>query len=66
MLAMPGQILHVTPPRDVPKPKTAAQRKQRLERILKALDLKIERLSHYTMLRISEDASNAANHHGKM
>jgi endonuclease-3 len=29
---------HVTPPRDVPKPKTAAQRKQRLERILKALD----------------------------
>lgn len=29
---------HVTPPREVPKPKTAVQRKQRLERILKALD----------------------------
>ncbi|MEI8233621.1 MAG: oligoendopeptidase F [Verrucomicrobiota bacterium] len=27
----------------------------------KALNLKIERLSHYAMLRISEDASNAAN-----
>src|SRR3954453_7367967 len=30
--------LHVTPPRDVPKPKTAVQRKERLERILKGLD----------------------------
>lgn len=30
--------LHVTPPRDVPKPKTIVQRKQRLERILTALD----------------------------
>ena len=27
----------------------------------KALNLKIERLSHYAMLRISEDASSAAN-----
>ncbi len=33
-----GSPLHVTPPRDVPKPKTAVQRKQRLERILTALD----------------------------
>ncbi len=31
-------MLHVTPPRDVPKPKTAVERKQRLERIVKALD----------------------------
>jgi endonuclease-3 len=30
--------LHVTPPREVPKPKTSAQRKQRLDDILKALD----------------------------
>jgi endonuclease-3 len=29
---------HVTPPREVPKPKTAVDRKQRLERILKGLD----------------------------
>ena len=35
---MPHAPLHVTAPRDVSKPKTAAQRKQRLERILKALD----------------------------
>ena len=34
----PTPALHVTPPRDVPKPKTAAQRKQRLERVLKGLD----------------------------
>ena len=33
-----GPQLHVTPPRDVPKPRSAAQRKQRLERILTALD----------------------------
>ncbi len=30
--------LHVTPPREVPKPKTAAQRKHRLDEILKGLD----------------------------
>jgi endonuclease-3 len=35
---MPRPPLHVTPPREIPKPKTAVQRKQRLERILKALD----------------------------
>lgn len=35
---MPRETLHVTPPREVPKPKTAVQRKQRLERILTALD----------------------------
>lgn len=34
----PPAGLHVTPPREVPKPKTAVQRKQRVERILHALD----------------------------
>ena len=33
-----AQHPHVTPPGEVPKPKTALERKQRLERILKALD----------------------------
>ena len=37
-IAVPTSVHPVTPPRKVPKPKTAAQRKERLERIFAALD----------------------------
>jgi len=37
-VAIPTPVHAVTPPRKVPKPKTSAQRKERLSRILKELD----------------------------
>ncbi|MBV9266045.1 MAG: endonuclease III, partial [Acidobacteriaceae bacterium] len=37
-IAVPTPVHPVTPPRKVPKPKTAAERKQRLNRILAELD----------------------------